>query len=150
VLPRPRTGWPAPPTPTAAVGPTPEALAAERQRVMSQLQAGVERCYDALQAKDVDRLAKMYNSADKSDQDKLKKLTRILRTREWGAAVGERQDGTQRIESNTAAMDFSFRLTWRDAFGGRLSSQPVFRAEFARSGESWDMSSCRIVGSPKL
>jgi hypothetical protein len=47
-------------------------------------------------------------------------------------------------------MEFSFRLTWKDAFGGRLSSRPVFRAEFARNGDGWNMSSCRIIGSPKL
>jgi hypothetical protein len=47
-------------------------------------------------------------------------------------------------------MEFSFRLTWKDAFGGRLSSKPVFRAEFARNGSGWGMSSCRIVGSPRL
>jgi hypothetical protein len=64
--------------------------------------------------------------------------------------VGDREDGTQHIDGATAAMDFSFRLTWKDAFGGRLSSNPVFRAEFAKNGNSWDLSSCRIVGSPNL
>jgi hypothetical protein len=47
-------------------------------------------------------------------------------------------------------MDFSVRLTWKDAFGGHLSSQPVFRTEFVRIGDRWEMTSCRIIGSPKL
>jgi hypothetical protein len=47
-------------------------------------------------------------------------------------------------------MDFGFRMTWKDAFGGRLSSQPVFRAEFVRNGGSLVMSSCRIINSPRL
>jgi hypothetical protein len=47
-------------------------------------------------------------------------------------------------------MEFSFQLVWKDAFGGRLTSRPVFRAEFARNGKEWEISSCRMVGSPKL
>jgi hypothetical protein len=47
-------------------------------------------------------------------------------------------------------MEFSFQLAWRDAFGGRLSSRPVFRAEFTRDGARWRLASCRIVGSPRL
>ena len=47
-------------------------------------------------------------------------------------------------------MEFSFQLVWKDAFGGRLTSHPVFRAEFARSGNEWEISNCRMVGSPKL
>jgi hypothetical protein len=153
VLPQPRTGRLEPPAPSVAqqaADPSGEEPAAERQRVLSQMRSGVEQCYGALQAKDVARLEQMYNSASKSDREKLRKLSRILRTQEWAAAVGGREDGAQRIDSDSAAMDFSFRLTWKDAFGGRLSSRPVFRAEFAKNGNSWDMSSCRIIGSPKL
>ena len=47
-------------------------------------------------------------------------------------------------------MDFSFELSWKDAFGGRLSSQPTLRAEFDRTDKRWRMTSCRIVGSPRL
>jgi serine/threonine protein kinase/acyl dehydratase len=153
VLPQPRTGRAEQPLEAVAPppgGPSPEDVAAERQRILDQMRAGVEQCYGALQHKDVARLAQIYNSASKADQEKLNKLSRILRTHEWGAVVGEREDGAQRVEAGTAAMEFSFRLTWKDAFGGRLSSQPVFRAEFAKNGSSWDLSSCRIIGSPKL
>jgi hypothetical protein len=117
---------------------------------MDLMREGVEQCYGALRQKDVARLAAIYNSASKADRDKLKKLSRILWTQEWAAVVGERVDGPQRVDAATAAMEFSFRLTWKDAFGGRLSSRPVFRAEFARNGNGWGMSSCRIIGSPKL
>jgi uncharacterized protein YjdB len=153
VLPEPRTGRPEPPSDTAeppAETPPASDAAAERELVMGRMKAGVEQCYGALQQKDVARLAELYKSADKSDQEKLKKLSRILRTEEWAAEVGDRIDGTQRVDAATAAMDFSFRLTWKDSFGGRLSSKPVFRVEFAKNGDSWDLSSCRIVGSPKL
>jgi hypothetical protein len=47
-------------------------------------------------------------------------------------------------------MEFGFRLSWKDAFGGRLSSRPMFRAEFTESGGKLDLASCRIVNSPKL
>jgi hypothetical protein len=153
VLPEPRTGRREQPGDSAALGasePSPDDLATERQRVVDQLKAGVEQCYGALRQKDVARLVQLYQSANKADQEKLNRLSRILRTGEWAAEVGKREDGDQRIDGATAAMDFSFRLTWRDAFGGRLSSKPVFRAEFAKNGTSWDMSSCRIIGSPKL
>jgi hypothetical protein len=153
VLPQPRTGRPEQPGDTAVQPPSrpsPADLAAERQRTVDQMKAGVERCYGALQQKDLVRVAELYQPANKSDEEKLKKLSRILRTGEWAAEVGNREDGSQRIDGGTSTMDFSFRLTWKDAFGGRLSSKPVFRAEFARNGDAWDLSSCRIVGSPKL
>jgi len=155
VLPQPRTGRPeqlgdsAAPAP-AAGGPSPDNLAAERERIVTQMKAGVEQCYGALQQKDVGQLAQLYQPANKSDQEKLKKLSRILRTGEWAAEVNDRQDGAQKIDGATAAMDFTIRLTWKDSFGGRLTSKPVFRAEFAKNGDSWNMSSCRIIGSPKL
>jgi hypothetical protein len=153
VLPEPRTSRAellaenAARTPAA---PPAEDPTAERQRAIEQMLSGVERCYNALQRKDVARVAELYKPASRGDRDKLKKLSRILWTNEWGAVVGEREDGVQRVEDTTAATDFSFRLTWKDAFGGRLSSRPVFRAEFTRNGSGWDLSSCRIIGSPKL
>jgi uncharacterized protein YjdB len=153
VLPEPRTGRREQPEDSAAVavsGPSPDDLATEQQRVIDEMKAGVEQCYGALRQKDVGRLAQLYQSANKSDQEKLNKLSRILRTAEWAAEVSNREDGAQRISDATAAMDFSFRLTWKDAFGGRLSSKPIFRAEFAKNGDSWDLSSCRIIGSPNL
>ena len=118
------------------------------QRLEAGILTGVEQCYDALRSKDVARVAELYRPTEKSDKDKLNKLTRILRTEEWSAVVGERIDGTR--QPGTEAAEFSFQLVWKDAFGGRLTSRPVFRAEFARNGNGWEMSSCRIVGSPKL
>jgi hypothetical protein len=128
----------------------PKETGKERQRVEAGLLAGVEECYAALRSKDVDRLTEMYHPVTELDEDNLKKLSRILQAEESSATVQERVFGQRRIGGETAAMEFSFRLTWRDAFGGRHSSRPVFRAEFARRGEQWPMSSCRIIGSPKL
>ena len=114
------------------------------------IRAGVDECYAAIEAKDVDRMARLYRPVTKSDEDNLKKLRRILRTREWGAFVGARVDGERLIGNTSAAMEFTFRLTWKDAFGGRLSSEPTFRAEFTKRGGRWTITSCRIVGSPNL
>ena len=122
----------------------------ERERAESRILAGVEQCYAALKAKDVARLTELYKPATREDEDKLKKLSRVLRTREWSADVGQRNDGLRQLGLETAAMEFSVHLSWKDAFGGHLNSQPVFRAEFTRSGDHWEMSSCRIVGSPRL
>jgi hypothetical protein len=122
---------------------------AARQRLAAGILTGVQQCYDALRSKDVARVAELYRPTKKSDKEKLNKLTRILRTEEWSAVVGERVDGTRQLGTEAAA-EFSFQLVWKDAFGGRLTSRPVFRAEFAKNGDEWEMSSCRIVGSPKL
>jgi hypothetical protein len=111
---------------------------------------GVQQCYDALRSKDVTRVAEFYRPATKSDAEKLNKLTRIFRTREWAAVVGDRVDGPRELGTETAATEFSFRLAWRDAFGGRLTSQPVFRVELVKKGSQWEVSSCRIKGTPKL
>ena len=120
------------------------------RRLDAGILTGVQQCYDGLRSKDVARVTELYRPTNESDKDKLNKLTRILRTEEWSAMVGERVDGTRQVSPSTAAMEFSFQLVWKDAFGGRLSSRPVFRAEFAKSGNAWEISSCRIVGSPKL
>lgn len=111
---------------------------------------GLEECYRAVRSKDVSRVARFYDPQTVADEDKLRRLIRILRTEPWEATVGRRVDGARELGPQAAAAEFSFRLAWRDSFGGRLSSQPIFRAEFSRDGDGWTMSSCRIVGSPKL
>lgn len=128
----------------------PEKPDADRQPHDVALLAGVQQCYDAVRSKDVARVAELYRPASKSDEDKLNKLTRILRTEEWAAVVGDRVDGARKLGRQAAAMEFSFQLVWKDAFGGRLASRPVFRAELAKKGDEWEISSCRIVGSPRL
>lgn len=140
---------------SASIVPAPERTPAtdqvhERELAEARILAGVERCYAALQAKDVARLTELYRPATREDEDKLKKLSRVLRTREWSAEVGERTDGLRQVGLESAAMEFNVHLSWKDSFGGHLNSQPVFRAEFTRTSDGWEMSSCRIVGSPKL
>jgi serine/threonine-protein kinase len=122
----------------------------DRRKAESAIRDGVEECYRAVRSKELDRLARLYAPKTLADEDKLRRLTRILRTEPWQAVVGRRVDGLRELHSRSAAAEFSFRLTWRDSYGGRLSSQPIFRAEFARDRDEWTMSSCRIVGSPKL
>jgi uncharacterized protein YjdB len=129
---------------------SPKGPDAERRRLDAGILMGVQQCYEALRSKNVVRVAELYRATKKSDEEKLNRLTRILRTEEWAAVVGERVDGTRRFSTEAAAMDFSFQLVWKDAFGGRLTSRPVFRAEFAKNGDEWRISNCRIVGSPKL
>jgi Bacterial Ig-like domain (group 2) len=152
VLPQPRTSRTevagdesrrAPETPPADA-------AAQRLLLVDQVRAGVERCYSALAQKDVKRVEEMYQPTSKADYENLKRLSRILRTGEWQAQVGEREDGAQRIGATTASMEFAIRLAWKDAFGGRLASRPVFRAEFVKNGDKFDLASCQMVGSPEL
>jgi hypothetical protein len=152
ILPQPRTGRAEqPPDQTAQRVAAPAADPAQvNQQVAQQALAGVEQCYTALKEKDVGRVQALYSPASKEDTDRLKKLSRILSTDEWNAQVGPRVEGAQKVAEESAQMEFSFHLTWKDAFGGRLSSYPVFRAEFSRLGSQLTMSSCRIVNSPKL
>jgi serine/threonine protein kinase/uncharacterized protein YjdB len=140
------------PEETAAepAGTLPENSDAGRQRLEASILTGVQQCYDALRSKNLARVAELYRPTKKSDQHKLNQLTRILRTEEWGAVVGKRVDGPRQLGSEAAAMEFSFQLVWKDAFGGRLTSRPVFRAEFAKNVNEWEISSCRMVGSPSL
>jgi uncharacterized protein YjdB len=152
ILPQPRTGRTEPTAEAASQPSAPgrEDAASQRAEVLQQMHAGVEQCYEALYQKDVARVQALYNPATKTDRDKLKKLSRILGTREWAAEVGERQDGALRVTDSLARMEFSFKLTWKDAFGGRLSSYPLFRAEFSQLGNQLALSSCRIINSAKL
>jgi len=124
--------------------------AAERERLIDVMRQGVDQCYNAVAQKDVGELEELYHPDSKTDRDNLKKLSRILRTSEWAAQVGEREDGAQRIGSATASMEFGFRLSWKDAFGGRLTSRPVFRVDFVKDGSRLNLSSCRIIGTPDL
>jgi uncharacterized protein YjdB len=152
ILPQPRTGRAEQSPDQTAQRSSPAAAdpAQEHQQILQQALAGVQQCYTALAQKDVARVQALYSPATKEDRDRLKKLSRILSTGEWNAQLGDRVDGAQKIGDNSALMEFSFRMTWKDAFGGRLSSYPVFRVEFSRLGNDLTMSSCRIVNSPKL
>jgi len=128
----------------------PEDGDAALQRLEVGIQAGVQQCYDALRFKNVARVAELYRPTKKSDEEKLSKLARILRTEEWSAVVGERVNGKRQLGTKAAAMDFSFQLVWKDAFGGHLNRRAGFRAGVVKKGNEWEISSCRIVGSPKL
>jgi uncharacterized protein YjdB len=141
---------PAPPDDASPAGYAPYSAARDDELALSRVRAGVAQCYNAVKQKDVAGLAALYQPATRADEDNLRKLSRILRTREWDAAIGARVDGRQRIGADAAEMEFSFRLTWKDAFGGRVASEPVFRAEFTRKGSRLEMESCRILGSPRL
>jgi serine/threonine protein kinase len=149
IPPAPRAGSrPAPSGPRT--GDRPELSREERQRLEDRIRDGVGECYRAVRSKDVSRVARLYEPQTVADEEKLRRLIRILRTEPWEATVGRRVDGARELGPQAAAAEFSFRLAWRDSFGGRLSSQPIFRAEFTRDGDDWTMSGCRIVGSPKL
>jgi hypothetical protein len=120
---------------------------ADQQRAEAWVEAGVEECYAALRSKNVGRLAAMYHPDTPTDREILKRLTRILGT-SAAAVVGERLDRDPHIGPEDATMEFSVHLTWRSSSGEPLASQPVFRAELARNARGWELSSCRIVGSP--
>jgi hypothetical protein len=123
---------------------------AERGRREAWLLTAVEQCYEAVRSRDLARLEELYRPESASDHNKLSRLNRILSTEEWAAVVGERINGERHLAGNAPSMEFSFQLVWKDAFGGRLTSRPVFRTVISKRGSNWEASSCRIVGTPKL
>jgi eukaryotic-like serine/threonine-protein kinase len=123
---------------------------AGRRQIEAMIVSQVEQCYEAIRTKDISRVTEMYRPATRSDQDQLKKLSRILRTPEWKAVVSERVDGAPQVGEEAAAMEFSLKLSWKDFNGRLLTSRPLFRAEFGKHRSEWELSSCRIVGSPEL
>jgi eukaryotic-like serine/threonine-protein kinase len=135
---------------TRSEGVSPENDAAGRQQLEAMIVSQVEQCYEAIRTKDIARMTEMYRPATRSDQDQLKKLSRILRTPEWKAVVSERVDGAPQVGDEAAAMEFSLTLSWKDSNGRLLTSRPLFRAEFGKHRSEWELSSCRIVGSPEL
>jgi serine/threonine protein kinase len=112
------------------------------------VEAGVDECYAALRAKDVGRLTALYHPATKADRAMLKRLSEILGADT--AAVGPRVDGDRQLGPEDATMEFSVQLSWTGPSNQLLTGNAVFRAEFGRSARGWEMSSCRVVGSPKL
>jgi hypothetical protein len=137
-------------TPTSirlTVLPRPERLqeAGDVDRAEPRLLTGVEECFGAVQAKDLIRLRSMWHPDAGADQDRFRRLSRILR--EWRAEVGERVDHAPDIGLESASLDFGVPLEWREASGGARTSLPVFRAEFVRTMGRWELSSCRILPS---
>jgi uncharacterized protein YjdB len=110
----------------------------------ARLLAGVEECYGAVQARDLNRLRSMWHPVTAADQDRLRRLSRVLR--DFGANVGDRIDRAPAIRLESATLEFGVPLTWRESASLR-SSQPVFRAEFVRSAGRWELATCRIVPS---
>jgi len=113
------------------------------------VEAGAEECYAALRSKDMGRLTAVYHPATKADRTMLKRLGQILGS-DAAAVVGPRVDGDRQLGSEDATMEFSVQLSWTNSSNQLATGQAVFRAEFGRSARGWEMSSCRIVGSPKL
>jgi hypothetical protein len=135
--------------------PRPERLGtpsedSEQQRAEAWMVEGVDECYGALRSRNVASLRVLWHPISKTDDNNLKRLTRIVGTHEWAAVVGERVDRAPTIGPETAAMEFSVPLAWREPSAGPRTGHPVFRAEFVRTPSRWEMSSCRIVGSPGL
>ena len=92
------------PQPMQVADPLRDRLLAE-----AQILAGAERCYAALKSKDVTSLTELYHPATASDRNTLKKLSRLLQTREWSADVGERVDGNRRIGIDRQQWTSAFR-----------------------------------------
>jgi len=113
------------------------------------VEAGAEECYAALRSKDMGRLTAVYHPVTKADRTMLKRLGQILGS-DAAAVVGPRVDGDRQLGSEDATMEFSVQLSWTNSSNQPATGQAVFRAEFGRSARGWEMSSCRIVGSPKL
>ena len=109
------------------VVPRPEPLATAgpdggRPRTEAGLEAGVERCYQALRSRDMRRVRALWRAASETDEENLKRLGRVLQAGGGSTAVGDRADGASTVGFESASMEFSVPLTWSDPSGRRTSA----------------------------
>jgi hypothetical protein len=131
--------------------PRPEPLGAAdpdsgRPGSEARLLAGVEACHLTLRSGDMRRVRALWHPTSKADEDNLKRLGQVLASG-GAAAVGDHTDGAAMIGLESAAVEFSVPLTWREHARQR-TGLAEFRAEFALNAGRWELSSCRMVGRP--
>jgi serine/threonine protein kinase/uncharacterized protein YjdB len=136
------------------VVPRPEPLATTgpdggRPRTEAGLEAGAERCYQALRSRDMRRVRALWRPTSETDEESLKRLGRVLQAGGGSTVVGDRADGASTVGFESASLEFSVPLTWSDPSGQR-AGQADFRAEFGLNAGRWEMSSCRMVGAPSF
>jgi uncharacterized protein YjdB len=136
------------------VVPRPEPLATAgpdggRPRTEAGLEAGVERCYQALRSRDMARVRALWRPSSETDEENFKRLGRVLQAGGGSTAVGDRADGASTVGFESASLEFSVPFTWSDP-SGRRTGQADFRAEFGLNAGRWEMSSCRMVGAPSF
>jgi hypothetical protein len=136
------------------VVPRPEPLAMSgpeggRPPTEAGLEAGVEKCYQALRSRDMRRVRALWRPASEADEENLKRLGHVLQAHGGSTAVGGRADGASTVGFESASVEFSVPLTWSDPSGTR-TRQAAFRAEFGLNAGRWEMSSCRMVGAPSF
>jgi serine/threonine protein kinase/uncharacterized protein YjdB len=136
------------------VVPRPEPLATAgpdggRPRSEAGLEAGVERCYQALRSRDMRRVRALWRPTSETDEENLKRLGHVLQAGGGSTTVGDRADGASTVGFESASLEFSVPLTWSDP-SGRRAGQADFRADFGLNAGRWEMSSCRMVGAPSF
>jgi hypothetical protein len=103
-----------------------------------------------VQSHNLFRLQAIWQPQNQNDHENLRQLSRVLGTSELNATVGERVERPPVIGPEAATMDFTVPLVWQDPPRAAHNAMLVFRAEFVRAAGRWEMSSCRIVGTPKF
>ena len=137
------------------VVPRPEPLATAepdggRPRTEAGLEAGVEECYQALRSKDMRRVRALWRPDHRDRRGEPQAAgPRPPGGRADRRRVGDRADGASTVGFESASLEFSVPLTWSDP-SGRRTGRADFRAEFALNAGRWEMSSCRMVGSPSF
>ena len=133
--------------------PRPQPLrpqASTSDRAADWMVIGLDECYGAVQLQNVYRLRTLWQPQSPTDEENLKRLTRILSSSGWAVVVGQRIDRPPVIGPEAATMDFTVPLTWREPDKGTRAAQLPFRAEFVRAAGRWERSSCRIVGAARF
>jgi hypothetical protein len=92
----------------------------------------------------------LYVASTPEDRRNKEKLLTLMRRAEAQLTVTGGSVSPPQIRSDGATSEFHVGLGWRSSFGPRRSASIVFRAEFAPAGGGWNMTTCRIVGTPTL
>jgi hypothetical protein len=135
-----------PPEPKVESRPAVPDPAIDERRSTAAIEAAVQDYVQALRAHDVRRVAGLYHAESDADRKNQQTLGRLMD----GSAklsAGTADISAPRIDGNTATVDFSMPMSWRNPFGLLRNQTVTFRAALQRDGSDWRMASSRVVGN---
>jgi eukaryotic-like serine/threonine-protein kinase len=116
----------------------------------AEVRGASERCTRALQSRDLTELIALAHAGTASEKETLNKLVSLLRDDQAKLNIAAPVFGQPLVSETGAIGNFSVQLTWRSSFGRQRESNVSFETVLARGADGWQLSSCHVVGSPRL